>query len=110
MSRHTHDDGITPNLDITPDKYDGHCAEFGPRSTLIGSYNRKEIDWTTFARRYREYLLSDDMQTRIRELVKHARQTDITLLCIESEPTHCHRRLLAEACQEIDPKLKVDIG
>jgi len=42
-------------------------------------------------------------------LSKEALKKDITLLCLEDAPDECHRRLLAEECKKINPKLEVEI-
>ncbi len=43
-------------------------------------------------------------------LALRAINEDITLLCKEDTPEKCHRRLLAEECKILIPKLEVRIN
>jgi len=43
MSRHTLNDGVTPNPEITSDKYDEHIPKLAPHPKLIGAYYKREL-------------------------------------------------------------------
>jgi uncharacterized protein (DUF488 family) len=53
---------------------------------------------------FREHLetsaAQDDLE-RLAELVRAGRR--VCLLCLEADPAHCHRTLVAEALQQLEP-------
>lgn len=110
MSRHTLNDGVTPDSSILPSTIDLHWPFFGPNPKLIGDYLRRDLPWEAFERRYLEQLEQVSLLPHLSKLVELSRCHDITLMCIEHEPEHCHRRLLAEHCKRIDPKLEISIA
>lgn len=107
MSRLTLNDGITPDESIRKEKYDFHYKELAPSPKLIGNYYKRGLSWEEFEKRFKkemeenEYLIS---------VAKSALTENVTLLCIEESPDHCHRRLLAEMCKKLQPKLKLKIA
>lgn len=107
MSRHTLQDGVTPDERITLDQYDGWNRVLSPRPKLVGSWYRKEISWDDFAKRYLEYLHEQVISYHVETLAHRASNFDITLLCIEPSAEYCHRRLLAEECKWHYPDLRV---
>ena len=109
MSRHTLNDGITPDQEITHDLFNSHQTIFAPPLKLIGAYYRQEINWEQFSEKYLEYIRKNYMVPEVRTLAREALRKDITLLCIESTPKKCHRRLLTEECKLLIPKLGVVI-
>ncbi|MEK7072790.1 MAG: DUF488 domain-containing protein [Patescibacteria group bacterium] len=110
MSRHTLSDGKTSDPEITDDLFDDHIPQLGPPPKLVGGYYRGEVLWPEFARRYLEYLSSDQASGLVDELIELSKKTDVVLLCIEDTPEFCHRRLLAQECQRRDPTLEVIIN
>jgi uncharacterized protein (DUF488 family) len=63
-----------------------------PDKSILQEY-RKTRDWTKYEQRYRELIRNRNTEKYITpELLKEG----IVLLCSESQPTHCHRRLAAE--------------
>ena len=109
MSRHTLEDGITPDPNITSDMFDAWWKNLAPPPKLIGAYCRKEISWDEFADQFREHLILPHQELFLRRLIKRAYVSDVTILCIEDAPERCHRRLIAEICLDIDPTLEVCI-
>lgn len=116
MSRHTLDDGQTPDPRIGPGAYQLHWPRLGPPSTLIGQYLRREIGWPEYQRQFLFYLGKPEQRRLLKELVRLARRSNVTLLCVESADEldadgllHCHRRLVAETCRRIDPSLDIEI-
>lgn len=108
MSRHTLKNGKTPNPRIKDNFYDIHKPIFAPPLKLIGDYYKKNLPWEKFEREYLNYL--DSVYIEVEKLSKDAIENNITLLCIESSPKRCHRRLLAEKCKEISPELEIIIN
>ncbi|MBT7902761.1 DUF488 domain-containing protein [Candidatus Woesearchaeota archaeon] len=107
MSRHTLNDGITPDDRITSDKYDSHLTAFAPPLKLVGAYYKQRVDWTEFEMQYLEYLRTPKMREQVRSLAAESLETTITIMCIEETPDKCHRRLLAEECLTYQSGLQV---
>ena|SRR3989344_5136718 len=99
MSRHTRDDGKTPDERITPDLYDEHLVALAPPPLLIGDLKLRGMTWYGFRLRYWEFL--GGKPDEIRELVIRAMDGDVSLLGIEPDPNKCHRGILAEECERI---------
>ncbi len=110
MSRHTLNDGVTPDARIGRDAYDSHWKVLAPPPKLIGDYRRRGLSWDGFAARFAEHLQEQAAQAALFRLSRLAVDGDVTLLCIEDGPEKCHRRLLAEACSWLQPELAVRIG
>lgn len=108
MSRHTLQDGITPDNEIAENSFDEHWPELGPPPKLIGDWYKRGLLWDDFARRYNAYLETVPKQVESLLGLLVCTQT-VTLLCIEPEPEHCHRRLLAEYCQEWNEQIRLHI-
>ena len=110
MSRHTLNDGLTPNPQITNSLFDIHLPEFGPPPKLIGKYYRQEIAWVEFAELYQEYVKSDMLKVLLDDIIVLSKEMDVVLLCIEDVPDFCHRRLLVERCLQLDSSIIVNIS
>lgn len=118
MSRHTLEDGITPDSEILLDGVD-HRIQLAPPPKLVGDWYRgrlgtrtKETFESAFAPRYVDHLTARPDETR--RLGEAALARDVVIMCIE-EATHnpadllCHRRLLAEYCLKLYPGLHVRV-
>lgn len=112
MSRHTLDDGKTPDPNIEEGtSWHIHWPELGPPPRLIGSYYKRGLPWEEFERQYLEYLRTDPRAVEaISRLITRSRIGDHIILCKEETPERCHRRLIAEYCQKLAPELIVHIG
>ena len=111
MSRHTLNDGITLDPKISSGTYSEWWPELGPSPCLIGDYRKRGLCWDGFEQRFRDRLkVAAVSQAALRSLIKLAREGNVTILCVETDPAHCHRRLIAEVCREIDPSLTISIG
>lgn len=107
MSKHTLPDGKTPDPETTNDKFDNWRKDLAPPLKLVGSYYRKEIAWEEFEQSYRIFI--QRKRDQLLSLIRRAKETTITLLCVEASPTRCHRRLIAEECLRLDQSLDVKI-
>lgn len=108
MSRHTKEDGITPDERIVKGvNFDEWRKEFAPPDVLVGSYYRKELSWEDFERKYLEFLRSEEIKPKVESFAKRCTEETITLMCIEDTADRCHRRLLAEELQKYQPNLKI---
>jgi uncharacterized protein YeaO (DUF488 family) len=92
------------------DRYDVWMANLGPSEQLLRSYQRGEVSWAEYARRYKAEILAasspfDERNATIKNLgqkftlrlLRHlAERGPVTLLChCAEDETHCHRHLLA---------------
>lgn len=98
-----------PDPSITPDMFDAWWKELGAPPKLISAYCKGEISWNEYAKKFHTYLRLPYIQPLLRGLIKLAHKQNITILCIEDTPEHCHRRLIAERCKELDSSLHVCI-
>jgi uncharacterized protein YeaO (DUF488 family) len=106
MSRHTLDDGKTPDDRIIDGvTFDEWRKEFAPTGKLVGAYYRKELSWEEFEKIYLEYLRSENIKPKVEDFAKRCTEETITLMCIEDTADKCHRRLLAEELQRYQPSL-----
>jgi len=104
MSRHTLNDGITPDLRLE-NRFDSHLPIYAPPLKLLGDYYKRSLSWENFEKEYNSYL--DSIPNLIKNLAERAINKNITLMCIEDSPEECHRRLLAERCRLICPSLDI---
>lgn len=107
MSRHSLNDGITPDNRIMKDSFDKYLPILSPPSKLIGDYYKSKLNWEDYEIKYFEYLRKPEIILIVRRLAKRAIQQDITLLYIEDTAEKCHRRLLSEECQRYEPTLQI---
>lgn len=101
--------GRTPDPEITKDSYDWWLSELAPAKPLVYAWYKKFVTWEEFEDAYRSMLALPEKQEVLSELIDLAKQTIVTVLCIEETPKFCHRRILAEVCRELDPEVVVEI-
>jgi len=109
MSRHTLEDGITSHPNISLDSYERWLPNLGPPLKLIGDYYKRNLPWKEFEKRYLNHLQQTEIQLEVKNLARISLELEVTLLCIEDKPEHCHRRLLAEECKKYQPDLILEI-
>jgi uncharacterized protein YeaO (DUF488 family) len=111
MSRHTLEDGITPDKRIIPGvSYMEHHVELAPPSTTVGKWYRSsksETDWDIFTEEYLGHLDKPKQAREVRWLAKFALRRDVTILCVEPRGERCHRVILSEMCKQMQPALEV---
>jgi uncharacterized protein (DUF488 family) len=73
-------------------KYE-HNALLAPTKQILKDY-RKDKDWEKYEKSFN--LLLDERKSRIKINFDNIEDRRICLLCTESEPNRCHRRLVAE--------------
>ena len=91
------------------DRYDVWMANLGPSERLLRAYQRGEVSWSEYTRRYRSEITAesspfDERNATIKNLgqkftlrlLEHlSRQQNVTLLChCDEDTTQCHRHLL----------------
>lgn len=73
-----------------------HLPEWAPTKEILDSYKKKKIDWS-------EYVFSFSKLIDERKIEKKFSAEELNnacLLCSESTPEQCHRRLVAEYLKE----------
>ncbi len=80
-----------------------HNIDFAPTKELLTKYRKKEMTWTEYEI---EYLNLLDLR-KIKNSVPIEKLHQNCLLCSEHTPEFCHRRLLAEYFQHINPNIKI---
>ena len=80
-----------------------HNIDFAPTKDLLSKYRKKEISWEEYEIEYINLLDIRKISQKISidELDGHC------LLCSEHTPENCHRRLLAEYFQKLNPNVKI---
>lgn len=110
MSRHTLNDGKTPDSRITPADYEEHCTRLAPVPRLVGRLKRQEISFSFFEKKFNQYLETPIVAEEITRISRMAMDRNVTLMCAEATPEECHRRLVAEKCKAIFDSLPLLIN
>jgi uncharacterized protein YeaO (DUF488 family) len=80
-----------------------HELDFAPTKELLEKYRQKKISWDEYTKEYLHLL-----DTRnIREIVNTEALDQCCLLCSEHSPEKCHRRVLAEYLQRLNPDIQI---
>lgn len=109
MSRHTQNDGVTPDARITIGSFDEHYPELAPSLVLIGDYYKRDLPWAQFEIRFRKQIReSASAQVILGEIAVMSLCENVTLLCIEDKHHFCHRRILTEECRILLPQIVVE--
>ena len=82
-----------------------HRPELAPPNELLDRY-RQDKNWEAYVRDFEDVLSSADARESMNELL--SRPDRVALLCSEPEPSKCHRRLVAERMQELQPELVIN--
>lgn len=69
-----------------------HMEELSPTKELLDGYKQNKIPWSGYEKRYLDTLKNRDILNKI----DFHFLDDSCLLCSESSPKHCHRRILSE--------------
>jgi len=79
--------------------------QLAPTQPLLDAYHR-DHDWPAYEKQFQSLLaerpIADVMTTIYQRFERPC------LLCAEPEPSHCHRRLVAEAFAQLRPDLQVE--
>ncbi len=80
-----------------------HKSEYAPSDYLLDDWIKKRISWNEYKKRYIELLKKRNIIENININIFN----DACLLCSESIPEHCHRRLLAEYLSKNFKKINI---
>jgi uncharacterized protein YeaO (DUF488 family) len=81
-------------------KIDEWLKDLGTERELIKKYKAGKMSWTDYKKEYKKSLKGKEHL--IKDLAARSRKGNVTLLCVERDPSRCHRSILAE---EIGKKL-----
>ncbi|MFH1347233.1 MAG: DUF488 domain-containing protein [Candidatus Margulisiibacteriota bacterium] len=84
-------------------KYE-HLPKLAPTKELIKKY-RKDKDWHAYEQQFMNLLKSRPIKDIFKKACKNSKST--CLLCSESKPQKCHRRLVAEYLKETIKDLEI---
>jgi uncharacterized protein YeaO (DUF488 family) len=102
-------DGIRVCIMRRPDawvKYDVWMPVLAPSGKLLDDYHNKKVTWLQFEKRFAKEVTQAHPEY-IEVLCAMAQKQDVTILCWEETPDMCHRRLVAQACKKMHPRLSV---
>lgn len=102
-------DGIRICVMCRPDKnadFDIWMPVLAPSHKLLNDSHAKKIKWDEYVERFTKEVLIGQRKF-LKLLTGLALKHEVTILCWEDTPKKCHRRLVAEACKKINPKLKI---
>lgn len=69
-----------------------HCPDLAPSKEILDEYKKSGGDWLVYEKKFLELLSF----RKIEETIPKQMIDGGCLLCSESTPEHCHRRLVAE--------------
>jgi len=88
--------------------WDLWVPKLSPSHELLNAYKYEGLTWQDFQPRFQKEVI--EAQSDLLKLVVEIAQTrNVTLLCWEETPDQCHRSLIAQECQKLDPELSVTI-
>lgn len=108
----SHKDGVRicvmrrPCSEIT---WDIWMPVLAPSHELLDAYHAGIISWPVFDEKFHQEVIVA-MQEYLQILVEISKYRTVTILCWEKIPESCHRKLLAQACKQLDPYLDVVIN
>jgi len=76
-----------------------HLRKLGSPPGVRRRYQKHE-DINTYFNEYSRYL--DGQLPTLEQLARLSRRENTCLLCLEAEPLHCHRSVIAERIQQLD--------
>ena len=111
MSRHTLSNGWLPDPKIKPDAYHLWVPDLAPPDKLLRRWYQQPqgISPEEFTALYFTHLEQQPQKDTLDLLLELVLTThrQPTLLCVEPTGQFCHRRLLAQRCAELEPRLQV---
>lgn len=82
-----------------------HMPQLGCPKPIRERYKR-DGDWSAYEDDFVKYIATQ--RDTLNQVLAEARTTFSCLICFEADASFCHRRLVAEASKEIQPRLTID--
>lgn len=108
----TKSDGIRVCIMRRPDpgiEYDIWLPVLSPSGKLLTDYHEKKVTWDQFEKLFTSQVLKKQKKF-LKLLIEISKNRRVTILCWEDEPAQCHRRLVLNACRQIDPTLRTKLA
>ncbi|MCL5010444.1 MAG: DUF488 domain-containing protein [Patescibacteria group bacterium] len=86
--------------------FDIWMPALAPSGELLKSYHDKQITWKDYERFFTKQVLNRQ-QKYLDILLSIAEKHVVTILCWEETPEKCHRRLVAQRIQKLNPSLTI---
>lgn len=86
--------------------FDIWMPTLAPSHELLNAYHEGRVTWAIYEKRFMKEVISKNSKY-IKLLCELSQKHDVTLLCWEDTPARCHRRLVTQACQRVNPHLSV---
>lgn len=80
-----------------------HAPEMAPTQDMLDRYKKLKGSWASYEAEFLSLMTERDVARE----VSLAELDRACLLCSEHEPTHCHRRLVAEHLKARHPQLEI---
>lgn len=113
VSRHTQSNGWSEDPRIKDTSYTW-VPDLAPPDPLVGEWYRSQctghpMTEQAFTARYLDYLSQHPQKATLDILLDliRATQRKPILLCVEPRGEFCHRRVLAQLCQELEPQITI---
>lgn len=84
-----------------------HDIKLAPTKEILDDYKKNKITWSQYEKRFNDLLTCRNITKHLNNYLTQSR--DICLLCSESTPENCHRRLVAEYVEKHFPDLDIEI-
>ena len=82
-----------------------HKIELAPTREILDAYKKKQINWLEYEKQF--FSLIEQRRPQIAAEINRLDQA--CLLCSEEFPHQCHRRLVAEHIQRVNPGVNIEI-
>jgi len=80
-----------------------HLPDLAPTQDILDDYKKNGGDWPTYERKFLDLMTSREVEKKYNEVQLNG----ACLLCSESTPHHCHRRLVAEYFKRFRPDIEI---
>lgn len=80
-----------------------HVVEMAPTQPLLDKARKAKGSWGDFEKQFGALMRA----RKVERVLDPKVLADACLLCSEHEPTHCHRRLVAEHLQRFDESIEI---
>lgn len=84
-----------------------HDIDFAPTKEILDDYKKSRITWSQYEERFNDLLTNRNITSALNNYL--SKPGEICLLCSESTPDNCHRRLVAEYAEKYFPDLDIEI-
>jgi len=84
-----------------------HDKDLAPTKEILDDYKKNKITWLQYEDKFNDLLTKRSITNKLKNYLN--KSGDICLLCSESTPEHCHRRLVAEYFNKLFPNLDIEI-